>query len=128
MGVHVADGRCDFPRLQMAHVVRSRQALWSAAVPCRFRMLRTTAQCIGLVLFLHFGIFDLLALAWRCLGINAQPIMRAPCRATSLAEFWGRRWNTAFNTLAHQFIFRPVARRYGAINARIAVFLVSGVL
>ena len=83
---------------------------------------------IGLVLFLHFGVFDLLALAWRRIGITAQPVMRAPLWAASLAEFWGKRWNTAFSTLAHQFVFRPVARRYGTIKATLAVFLISGLL
>jgi alginate O-acetyltransferase complex protein AlgI len=80
----------------------------------------------GIVLLLHFGLFDLLALAWRRAGVNVQPIMRAPLIATSLVEFWGTRWNTAFNTLAHTLVFRPLARRWGVTGGTLGVFLVSG--
>lgn len=44
----------------------------------------------GIVLVLHFGLFQMLAWAWQCWGVPAQPIMRAPLRATGLSEFWGR--------------------------------------
>jgi len=83
---------------------------------------------IGLILFLHFGVFDLLCLAWRRAGVNVQPIMRAPLRATSLTDFWSRRWNTAFNTLAHQFIFKRLARRHGIIFATLGTFSISGLV
>jgi alginate O-acetyltransferase complex protein AlgI len=83
---------------------------------------------IGLVLFLHFGVFHLLALAWQAAGVNAQPIMRAPLAATSLAQFWGRRWNTAFHTLAHDLLFLPLASRWGVVIAGIGVFVISGLI
>ena len=62
----------------------------------------------GIVLVLHFGIFDLLSLGWRRLGVDAAPVMRSPLRSTSLAEFWGRRWNTAFHELAARFTYAPL--------------------
>lgn len=80
----------------------------------------------GLVLFLHFGVFQLVALGWQSAGIDARPVMRDPFRAASLAEFWGSRWNTAFNALAHDLAFRPLARRLGMARATIGVFLISG--
>lgn len=83
---------------------------------------------MGVVLVLHFGIFEVLAIAWQRVGINAQPIMRAPLRATSLGEFWSRRWNTAFNNLAHELAFRPLASRWGAKGAMLGVFLISGLV
>jgi len=83
---------------------------------------------IGLVFFLHFGLFHLLALAWQRVGTNAQPLMRAPLLATSLADFWSTRWNTAFNTLAVEFAFRPLARRWGTAWAIFSVFLISGLV
>src|SRR5690606_16573592 len=47
----------------------------------------------GLLFIVHFGVISLLAHAWRCAGRNVRPIMDAPHRATTVAEFWGRRWN-----------------------------------
>jgi predicted DCC family thiol-disulfide oxidoreductase YuxK len=82
----------------------------------------------GLILCLHFGTFELLALSWQRAGFKAQPIMNKPLRATSLAEFWGRRWNAGFHQLAHDLVFRPLLRRCGAAGAMLAVFFVSGLV
>jgi alginate O-acetyltransferase complex protein AlgI len=91
---------------------------------------------IGIVLFLHFGIFECLARVWNNIGIPVKPVMQKPLHATSLADFWGRRWNTAFNDLAHALAFRPLtalfeqrSRRRSAIAcATLAVFALSGLL
>jgi hypothetical protein len=83
---------------------------------------------IGLIFVLHFGTFHLLSLGWRRLHVNAMPVMRNPLRSTSLAEFWGRRWNTAFHELAARFTFRPLRRLVGATSASLLVFLVSGLI
>ena len=83
---------------------------------------------IGLILFLHFGFFHLLSLAWRAAGVNAPPLMRAPLLARSLSEFWGKRWNTAFNHLVATFLFRPLHRTFGVRTATMFVFLVSGLV
>ncbi len=83
---------------------------------------------IGLIFLLHFGTFHLLSLVWRRLGVNARPVMRNPSRSTSLAEFWGLRWNTAFHELAARFTFRPLRRLVGATGASLLVFLVSGLI
>jgi alginate O-acetyltransferase complex protein AlgI len=82
----------------------------------------------GLVLLLHFGTFHLLSLFWRGLGRDAAPLMRQPLRATSVAEVWGRRWNTAFHELAVRFTFAPLRRMVGAGAASFAVFLLSGAI
>ncbi len=83
---------------------------------------------IGFVTFLHFGAFRLLALYWQGRGIDAEPIMRAPMLATSLADFWGKRWNRAFRSLAHRFVYRPACRRFGRHPASALAFLVSGII
>ncbi len=83
---------------------------------------------IGLIFVLHFGTFHLLSLGWRRLRVNAMPVMRNPLRSTSLAEFWGRRWNTAFHELAARFTFRPLRRVVGLTGASLLVFLVSGLI
>ena len=83
---------------------------------------------IGVILMLHFGLFQLLALAWQRAGVPVKSLMRAPLLATSLGDFWGARWNSGFHTLAHEFVFRPLHRRTGRTLAVMAVFLVSGLI
>jgi hypothetical protein len=81
---------------------------------------------IGIVLIIHFGLFQLLSCYWRSLGIEARPIMNRPLASTSLSEFWGRRWNTAFRDLAHRFLFRPFTSWFGPRIGLVAGFLFSG--
>jgi alginate O-acetyltransferase complex protein AlgI len=83
---------------------------------------------LGVILFLHFGLFHLLALAWQKAGVDAKPVMRGPVLASSLAEFWSTRWNTAFNALVHDLAFRPLCRKFGVTRATLGVFLISGIV
>ena len=83
---------------------------------------------VGLILLLHFGLFHLLALAWRSAGVPVTPLMRAPLLSRSLGEFWGERWNTAFNELAARLLFRPLLRPLGVRSATMVVFLISGLI
>lgn len=82
----------------------------------------------GLILLLHFGTFHLLALAWQRGGVGAEPIMRRPAASTSLGEFWGKRWNLAFNELARRLVFDPLRRRAGVAVATTGSFLASGLI
>jgi hypothetical protein len=97
-------------------------------MPVEDVLLRGWTGLIGLALLLHFGCFHLLALGWQRAGVNAKPIMRAPARATSVAEFWNSRWNIAFSQLARRFVFWPLVRHVNPALASFAVFLVSGVI
>jgi hypothetical protein len=83
---------------------------------------------LGIILFLHFGSFELLAFLWQRAGLNAKPVMRQPLLATSLVDFWSGRWNTAFSALAHELAFRPLARKFGILRTTLAVFLISGLI
>jgi predicted DCC family thiol-disulfide oxidoreductase YuxK len=83
---------------------------------------------LGMILILHFGLFHLLSVGWRALRVDAPPLMNAPLRSTSLSEFWGGRWNGAFNDLALRLVFRPAARRMGIVAATLTAFLVSGLV
>ena len=83
---------------------------------------------LGMVLLLHFGFFHLLSVGWRALRVDAPPIMNAPLRSTSVSEFWGQRWNAAFNDLALRLVFRPAVRRLGIAGAALLAFLVSGLV
>lgn len=81
---------------------------------------------VGMILILHFGLFDLASAGWRALRVDAPPLMDHPLRSTSVSEFWGRRWNAAFNDLALSLVFRPMARQGGIGAATLAAFTVSG--
>jgi hypothetical protein len=83
---------------------------------------------IGIVMILHFGLFHLLSCGWRSVGVEARPLMNWPGASVRLADFWGRRWNTAFRDLTHRFLFRPLTRRIGARGALVVGFLVSGLI
>jgi hypothetical protein len=82
----------------------------------------------GVVLVLHFGLFHAISCAWRAAGVNALPIMDRPLTSASLGEFWGRRWNRAFRDAGYAALFQPVAKRWGATAAMLAVFLFSGII
>jgi predicted DCC family thiol-disulfide oxidoreductase YuxK len=91
-------------------------------------MLAGWTGMTGVVFILHFGLFHLLSLFWRRAGIMATPLMQNPLRATALAEFWGRRWNTAFNELAFRFTFLPLRRLTTPVTAMLLVFGLSGLI
>ncbi|MEO6435999.1 MAG: DCC1-like thiol-disulfide oxidoreductase family protein [Tepidisphaeraceae bacterium] len=91
-------------------------------------MLTGWAAMFALALLCHFGMLNLLALLLRRAGIAAEPLMRTPIASRSLADFWGRRWNTGFRTLSHELIFDPLTRRIGLLGATAVAFLVSGLI
>jgi len=101
--------------------------VWAVGVlPSGDPTLRGWVGMAGIVFVLHFGLFHLLSCAWRAAGVDAKPLMDWPVLAASLAEFWGRRWNTAFRDLTHRFLFRPLAGRLGPRGGLAAGFLFSG--
>jgi alginate O-acetyltransferase complex protein AlgI len=104
--------------------------IWIVArlVPAQKSMVRGWVGMLGLILLLHFGSFDLIALFWQSRGVNAKPIMSAPLRATSLPEFWGKRWNLGFRQFSHNLIFQPLRKRLGADAASLLVFAASGLI
>lgn len=83
---------------------------------------------IGMITVLHFGAFHLMSIAWRRAGISAPHVFRNPVAASSVGEFWGRRWNLGFRTLSHEFVFAPLHERIGATRAMVITFLVSGLV
>lgn len=91
-------------------------------------LLRGWVGMVGIIFVLHFGLFHLLSCGWRRAGVVAKPLMNWPILATSLADFWGRRWNTAFRDITHRFLFRPLTVRLGGKAALGVGFVVSGVV
>jgi Membrane bound O-acyl transferase family len=97
-------------------------------IPADLELVRGWVGMVGILFVLHFGLFHLLSLAWRAFGVTARPIMDWPVLATSVSDFWGRRWNTAFRDLTHRYLFRPLAARLGGKAALLVGFFFSGLL
>ena len=83
---------------------------------------------VGIGLLVHFGLCDVLAGFWRARGVPVERLFVNPVASRSLGEFWGRRWNLAFHAVAREFVFKPIARRWGAVAATLGTFLFSGLL
>lgn len=83
---------------------------------------------IGLSLILHFGILNLATAFWRSVGVNVTELFRAPYRAMSLKEFWGKRWNLAFSEMTALVAYRPIKRYFSPSLAVFLSFLLSGLL
>jgi len=83
---------------------------------------------LGIMLFLHFGLFHIASLIWRHAGVDAQPIMRSPLSAESLSEFWGKRWNLGFRQLTHTLVYQPLLQRVGPSIAVLSAFAASGII
>jgi alginate O-acetyltransferase complex protein AlgI len=103
-------------------------AIVAQRIPASWGLTRAWAAMLGLAMLLHFGLLDLIALAFRRAGCGGDPLMVQPLRSRSLGEFWGRRWNTGFATLAHHYVFAPLVRRIGATGATLATFFASGLI
>jgi alginate O-acetyltransferase complex protein AlgI len=91
-------------------------------------MLVTPFLLSGLSLILHFGILNIVAGVWRNLGVNCHQLFINPLKSTSLAEFWGHRWNRAFSEMTTVSVYRPMLPFVGKKTAIIAAFAFSGLL
>ncbi|XP_042492933.1 probable long-chain-alcohol O-fatty-acyltransferase 5 [Macadamia integrifolia] len=70
------------------------------------------------------------------LGIELEPQSNKPYLATSLQDFWGRRWNLVVSSILRPTIYKPVKeisirvldRKWAAVPAILATFIVSGLM
>jgi hypothetical protein len=104
--------------------------LWLVArrVPASHPLCRGWIGLLGLIFLLHFGSFEVVALIWQKLGVDAVPIMQQPILSKSLSEFWGKRWNLGFRQLSYEFVFQPLRTLVGVPSAMMLVFLFSGLV
>lgn len=102
--------------------------LWGVARVAGDGVLSGWVGMIGAIFLLHCGCFHLLANFWRASGVCAKPLMRMPIASKSVSEFWGRRWNVAFQEIAFGMFFQPLRRRVGAGWALMGTFFISGII
>ncbi|KAL8461573.1 hypothetical protein ACS0TY_032889 [Phlomoides rotata] len=92
--------------------------------------------CIHIYLMLEMLISLFGALARAVVRAELEPPFNEPYLATSLQDFWSRRWNLMVSNILHPTVFQPVrgvsarlvGRKWAAIPAVLATFLVSGLM
>jgi hypothetical protein len=89
-------------------------------------LVRFWIALVGFSFLFLLARFDFWALVFRAMGFQVEKLWDCPVAATSLDDFWGRRWNRIVPGLLREVVFYPVARRAGARFALFAVFLYSG--
>lgn len=70
------------------------------------------------------------------LGLGTEPQFNQPYLATSLQDFWGRRWNLMVTSILRPTVYNPirrsstpiVGRKWSLVPAVLATFLVSGLM
>ena len=65
---------------------------------------------------------------YRHFGIPVEKLWENPPAATSLADFWGNRWNRIFSGFGRDLLFLPLARVVGVRVASFAVFVFSSLI
>jgi len=86
------------------------------------------AGIAALLLTIHLGICDLLPWLLRWAGFPVPLLFDRPWTATSLTDFWSRRWNLAFVEMNQRLFLRPLHRYLGQGGSRFALFALSGLL
>jgi len=91
-------------------------------------LFRAWFGLIGLFFFVAFGLADLWVLLYQKMGIAVEKLWLNPAAATSLADFWGKRWNRVYSGMLREIAFVPLMRRLGPKGAMFVVFFFSGIL
>ena len=91
-------------------------------------LLKGWVACTGIIFVLHFGVLKLNTWFLRNLGFDVQPIMKLPVATQKISEFWGGRWNKAFNQLVYPFVYTPIKKKLSHKAAILFTFLVSGLV
>ena len=109
-------------------ILRALAGVALLSLPSGRPLLDALSRLAGVGLLVHFGLCDVLAAAWRRRGVAVERLFDRPSASRTLAEFWGRRWNRAFSTVARERVFRPLARRWGPAAASLGTFAFSGLV
>ncbi|KAJ3679859.1 hypothetical protein LUZ60_016137 [Juncus effusus] len=62
------------------------------------------------------------------LGMELEPLFNKPYFATSLRDFWGRRWNLMVSAILRPSVYDPLKPYFGHGGAVMAAFAVSGIM
>ncbi|KAH6795885.1 hypothetical protein C2S51_036871 [Perilla frutescens var. frutescens] len=92
--------------------------------------------CLHMYFMLEMLLALFAALAKAFLRVELEPQFNEPYMATSLQDFWGRRWNLMVSNILHPTVYRPVRsigaryvpRKWAPVPAVLATFVVSGLM
>ncbi len=88
--------------------------------------VRFWTALVGGTFLMLIARFDFYALVFRAMGFAVEKVWDCPVAATTLGDFWGRRWNRIVSGMVRDILFFPIARRAGTRLALLAVFVYSG--
>nr|ACG41736.1 wax synthase isoform 1 [Zea mays] len=88
---------------------------------------RLALYSVHIYCFLDF-LLPCIAAAGGALGMDMEPQFDKPYLASSLRDFWGRRWNLVVSDILRPSVYGPVRARAGKAPAVLATFLVSGLM
>src|SRR5262249_46056996 len=75
--------------------------------------LRFWIALVGFCFLFLFARLDFAALIFRAMGFAVEKLWDCPIAATTLGDFWGRRWNRIVPGFLREVVFLPVSRRAG---------------
>lgn len=92
--------------------------------------------CFHMYFFLEIILAMVAVLARSILGLELEPQFNEPYLATSLQDFWGKRWNLMVSSILRSTVYEPtlniskraIGRRWAAIPAVLGTFFVSAIM
>ncbi|KAJ3677311.1 hypothetical protein LUZ60_003035 [Juncus effusus] len=85
-------------------------------------------HCIHAYLSLELILSTGAIMAGLLLNMELEPQFNQPYLATSLCDFWGRRWNLMVSSILRPSVFNPLKPYIGCCFATIVTFVVSGIM
>ncbi|CAI9292476.1 unnamed protein product [Lactuca saligna] len=99
-------------------------------------LMKMALFCVHIYVVLDVGLAMVAYLARAIVGFELEPQFDEPYLATSLQDFWGKRWNLMVTGILHPTVYLPVRSIFGRFLSRdlaslpavTATFIVSGLM
>lgn len=100
----------------------------SLPLPERWRLAQAWCAFVAGVIATFFGGTSLLTAFWNRFGRAVRPLFDQPVYASSLGDWWGKRWNLSVHMVLTLAVWQPLRERISGAWAATAVFAISGLL
>ncbi|GJS85326.1 acyl-CoA--sterol O-acyltransferase 1-like protein [Tanacetum coccineum] len=99
-------------------------------------LIKMALFCVHIYVVLDVGLAMVAYVARAVVGLQLEPQFDEPYLATSLQDFWGKRWNLMVTGILHPTVYLPVrsffnkflSRQLASLPAVMASFIVSGLM